>query len=193
VSTLLRKEALMRPVTLFVSAALAGACAPHEGTRAQSRELRRAESLISAFYTFDPAQLRPLLADAPASAPKLLYYQGWAQGGSYVVLHRKPCRFDKMNEVSCDITVKDDLIGALGTGQHVTDTFHISFREGRIIAVRNSSNDPPEFEQALKWLDSQQPKLFDRECAGFFRNGPTPQACVREVVKGFRAYVARQK
>lgn len=75
----------------------------------------------------------------------------------------------------------------------MTDIFHLSFREGRIVAVRNSSNDPPEFEQALEWVAAKRPKLLDEECRGFFAGGPTPQACVREVVKGFREFSARPK
>ncbi len=184
----------MRLVTLLLASSLATSCAlqPKAG-HAAAPELARAEALIDAFYSFETARLRPLMARAPSTLPRLLYYQGWAQGGNYRVVDRKPCRFDKADEVSCTIIVKDDLIAALGTGYDVADTFHVSFRQGRIVAVRNSSNDPPEFEQALKWLDKQHPTLFDEACRGFFKGGPTPQACVREVVKGMREYAAREK
>ncbi len=182
----------MRIVTLLLAAGLAAGCAVQPKVASgKSAELARAEALIDAFYSFEPARLRTLMSAAPDSLPRLRYYQGWAEGGNYVVLDRKPCRFDKADEVSCAITVKDDLIAALGTGFDVTDTFHVSFRDGRIVAVRNSSNDPPEFEQALKWVDKQHPTLFDEACSGFFKGGPTPQACVREVVKGFRDFAAR--
>jgi hypothetical protein len=43
----------------------------------------------------------------------------------------------------------------------------------------------------LKWVDKQRPSLFNEECRGFFKGGPTPQACVREVVDGFREFAAR--
>jgi hypothetical protein len=152
-----------------------------------------AEALIDAFYSFEPAPLRAALSDAPGSAAQIIYYQGWAEGGNYVVLERKPCRREKADEVRCDITVKDDLIAALGTAYWVTDTFHLSFRGGRIIKVRTSSNDPPEFEQALDWLKGEQPNLMTGPCQGFFAGGPTPQECVRAVVKGFAAYRATQR
>ena len=152
--------------------------------------LAAAEKLINAFYSFDPAPLRAALADAPESAPQILYYQGWAEGGNYAVLDRKPCRSISADEVSCDIKVRDDLIAALGTGYWVTDTFHLTFRDGRIVKVRTSSNDPPDFEQALDWLKAQRPDLMTGPCRGFFAGGPTPQDCVRAVVKGFADYRA---
>ena len=184
----------MRIFSLILAFSLAACAAlPVKAGGDAATELAKAEALIDAFYSFDPARLRPLLADAPDSAPQLLYYQGWAEGGNYVVIKRKPCRFEKPDEVSCAITVKDDLVPALGIGYDVTDTFHISFRDGRIVAVRNSSNDPPEFQQALKWLKKQRPTLLDQECSGFFNGGPSPQACVREVVKGFREFTKRGK
>lgn len=182
----------MRIATLIAAAGLLAGCAVRPEA-ARPPELKRAEALIDAFYSFDPARLRPLMAHAPDSLPRLLYYQGWAEGGNYVVLKRSPCRLDKPDEVSCAITVKDDLISALGISFDVTDIFHLGFREGRIVAVRNSSNDPPEFEQALKWVNRQHPNLLDEECRGFFAGGPTPQACVREMVKGFREFSARPK
>lgn len=182
----------MRIATLIVAAGLMAGCAVHPKAP-RPPELKQAEALVDAFYSFDPARLRSLMADAPDSLPRLLYYQGWAQGGNYVVLKRDPCRLDKPGEVSCAVTVRDDLAPALRIPFDVTDIFHLGFREGRIVSVRNSSNDPPEFEQALKWVDKQRPTLFDAECRGFFKGGPTPQACVREVVKGFREFSARAK
>lgn len=182
----------MRTTIPIVAAGLLAGCAVQPKS-ARPPELKRAEALIDAFYSFDPARLRSLMADAPDSLARLLYYQGWAQGGNYVVLKRDPCRLDKPGEASCAITVRDDLAPALGIGFNVTDTFHLSFREGRIVAVRNSSNDPPQFEQALKWVAGKRPALLDEECRGFFDGGPTPQACVREVVKGFREFSARPK
>lgn len=182
----------MRIATLIAAAGLLAGCAVQPGA-GRPPELKRAEALVDAFYSFDPARLRAVMADAPDSLPRLLYYQGWAQGGNYVVLKREPCRLDKPDEVSCAITVRDDLAPALRIPFDVTDIFHLSFREGRIVSVRNSSNDPPEFEQALKWVAAKHPKLLDEQCRGFFAGGPTPQACVREVVKGFREFSARPK
>lgn len=182
----------MRFVITAVMALIASGCGttnPPQQVSGQP-ELAVAERLVDAFYSFDPHQLRAAMSDAPASQPQLLYYQGWAEGGNYVVLERKPCRAIAEGEVRCDITVRDDLIAALRTGYWVTDTFHLTFREGRIVKVRNSSNDPPDFEQALNWLKLERPNLMTGPCVGFFSGGPTPQDCVRAVVAGFAAYRA---
>ena len=186
---------MKRAVTvLLLAGALAGACSAATERRLgrSGSELVKAEALIDAFYSFVPARLRSAMADAPASMPRLLYYQGWAQGGNYVVLERKPCRLETIGEVSCDIKVRDDLIAALGTGYDVTYKFHLSLRNGRVVSVRNSSNDPREFDEALKWLGRERPALMEGPCRGFFAGGPTPQDCVRAVVSGFAEF-ARQR
>ena len=41
-----------------------------------------AESFIDAFYSFDSVALNGFLNDADESATKILYYQGWAEGGN---------------------------------------------------------------------------------------------------------------
>lgn len=133
------------------------------------------------------------MSTAPTSIPQILYYQGWAEGGHYVVLQRQPCRFEKVDEIKCAITVRDDLIAALQTGYDVTDTFHLSIRDGRMATVRTSSNDPPEFDQALDWLRRERPEVFAGPCRGFFAGGPTPQDCVRAVVKGLADFAARRR
>ena len=180
--------------SVLVAVALLGmtGCAtrPTSPSSGDNSRLATAEKLIHAFYSFDAAPLRAALADAPESAPQILYYQGWAEGGNYAVLDRKPCRSVSADEASCDIKVRDDLIAALGTGYWVTDTFHLTFRDGRIVKVRTSSNDPPDFEKALDWVRVQHPDLMTGSCRGFFAGGPTPQDCVRAVVKGFADYRA---
>lgn len=182
----------MRFVLITAMAITVSGCAVSKAPQQVSAEPASvaAERLIDAFYSFDPAQLRAAMSDAPASQPQLLYYQGWAEGGNYAILDRKPCRAAAAGEVSCDITVRDDLIVALRTGYWVTDTFHLTLRDGRIIKVRNSSNDPPDFDQALNWLKREQPDVMTGPCKGFFAGGPTPQDCVRAVVAGFAAYRA---
>jgi hypothetical protein len=162
-------------------------------TASGNTPLMAAEKLIDAFYSFDPLPLRAALADAPASQPQLLFYQGWAEGGNYAIIKRQPCQVVGKNEVTCAITVRDDLIAALATGFWVTDKFHLTVREGRIVAVRNSSNDPPEFDLALNWLRRERPDIMVGPCRGFFAGGPTPQDCVRAVVKGFKDYQATKK
>jgi hypothetical protein len=180
--------------SVLVAAAVLGltGCATPSTTSSSgdNSRLAAAEHLIDTYYSFDPAPLRAALADAPESAPQIVYYQGWAEGGNYAVLERKPCRLVSADEVSCDIKVRDDLIAALGTGYWVTDTFHLTFRDGRIVKVRTSSNDPPDFEKALDWVRTQHPDLMTGACRGFFAGGPTPQDCVRAVVKGFANYRA---
>ena len=149
-----------------------------------------AEKLIDAFYSYDPRQLLAALADAPASQPQLLFYQGWAEGGNYAIINRAPCQFVGEREITCAITVRDDLIAALGTSYWVTDKFHLTIREGQIVQVSNTSNDPPEFDLALNWLRQERPSIMAGPCRGFFAGGPTPKDCVRAVVEGFKAYRA---
>jgi hypothetical protein len=79
--------------------------------------------------------------------------------------------------------VKDDLIQALGTGFNVTDTFHLGFDGGRIVSVRTSSNDPPEFDRAMEWVERERPDLVEVPC----------QACVRAMVQGFREFAALRR
>ena len=160
-------------------------------TRSEAR-LTTAEAFIDAFYSFDLPRLRIAMADAPGSTGDTLYYQQWAEAGHYVVLDRKPCRFEKLDEVVCPVTVKDDLVPALGLAFHVTDNFHFAFEDGRIAKVWNSSNDPPEFHQAMEWLRREQPKIFTGPCRGIWEGGPTPKDCVRAVVNGFKDFAARR-
>ncbi|MEY4237589.1 MAG: hypothetical protein RL339_190 [Pseudomonadota bacterium] len=180
----------MRPIMVIaLMLGLAGCAGPAAATGAGANPpLAAAERLIDAFYSFDPRRLREALAHAPESQPQILFYQGWAQGGNYAVLVRKPCASVSPGELTCAITVRDDLIVALGTGYWVTDTFHLTVEDGRIVKVRTSSNDPADFELALNWLQREQPQVMTGPCRGFFAGGPTPQDCVRAVVKGFKAY-----
>jgi hypothetical protein len=183
----------MRSVVLLFLVTVFGGCGfePSNQLTDRNAPTAAAEKLIDAFYSFDPARLRTAMSHAPASAPQLLYYQGWAKGGNYIVLTRKPCRLERADEVSCAITVRDDLITALGTVYDVTDTFHLSFRGGRIVKVQTSSNDPPEFELALDKLRRERPQVFTGPCREFFAGGPTPQDCVRAVVQGFEDFGMR--
>ena len=176
----------MRRATLAI---VCLACASAGQTQAPGEgPLATAEAYIDAFYSFDAGRLRAALADAPDAVPNQLYYQGWAEGGHYLVLKRMPCRVDKPNEVSCAITVKDDLIPALGTGYDVTDVFHFAFRDGRIVKVWNSSDDPPELMKAMTWLRQERPEIFAGPCRDMFRGGPTPGDCIRAVVKGIEEF-----
>lgn len=150
--------------------------------------LAKAEAMIDAFYSFDPARLRAALVDAPASQPAILFYQGWAQGGNYAVIERKPCAAESEDTIACPITVRDDLIATLDTGYWVTDTFHLTFENGLMVKVQTSSDDPPEFGLAIEWVGRERPEVMSGPCQGFFAGGPTPQDCVRAMVSGFGAY-----
>jgi hypothetical protein len=148
----------------------------------------KAEAMIDAFYSFDPARLRAALANAPASQPAILFYQGWAQGGNYAVIERRPCAAGSEETIACPITVRDDLIATLGTDYWVTDTFHLTFENGLLVKVQTSSDDPPEFGHAIEWVRRERPEVMSGPCQGFFAGGPTPQDCVRAMVSGFAAY-----
>jgi hypothetical protein len=47
-----------------------------------SSPLVAAERLIDAFYSFNPVPLRAALSDAPSPKAQIIYYQGWAEGGT---------------------------------------------------------------------------------------------------------------
>ena len=162
------------------------------GQNFSRQPLIAAEAFIGDFYSFDPVRLRKAMANATDSMGDIVYYQGWAEAGNYVVLKREPCRFEKADEVICGVTVKDDLAPALRISYHVTDSFHFTFRDGRIVKVWNSSDDPPEFHQAMGWLRRNFPEIFTGPCRGIWEGGPTPQLCVRAIVRGFREFTARR-
>lgn len=157
---------------------------------AAAKALAVAAAFIDDFYSFNPVRLRAAMANASGSTGDIVYYQGWAKAGNYVVLRRKPCHLDKPDEVSCGVTVKDDLAPALKISYHVTDVFHLAFRDGRIVKVWNSSDDPPEFDEAMKWLHRTRPGVFTGPCRGMWKGGPTPGDCVRTIVAGFADYTA---
>ncbi|MFN3619547.1 hypothetical protein [Sphingorhabdus sp.] len=185
----------MRYLPIIALLTSLGGCAGTEPPRGAGPDPLHvaAERLIDAFYSYDPRQLLAALADAPASQPQLLFYQGWADAGNYAIIDRAPCQFVDESEIVCAITVRDDLIAALGTGYWVTDKFHLTIRDGRIVEVRNSSNDPPEFDLALNWLRQRRPDIMGGPCRGFFAGGSTPKECVRAVVEGFKEYRASTK
>lgn len=180
----------MRVFTALALATVLAGCAtsPPVASAGAATRLATAEGFIDAFYSFDRERLRKVLAHAEGSQPQILFYQGWAQGGGYAVLDRKPCAPAGSDAIACPVTVRDDLIAALGAGYWVTDTFHLTFAGDRLTAVRTSSDDPPEFELALEWINAERPAVMSGPCTGFFAGGPTPQDCVRAVVAGFAEY-----
>jgi hypothetical protein len=152
--------------------------------------VRVSEALIDTFYSFKKDQLEAALMSAKSSIPSVVFYQGWAEGGNYKIVNRLPCIAKKQNLVSCSITVQDDLMLALKIDFHVTDTFDISFEEGRIFSVETSSNDLDVFWTAREWVNQKHPELIKKPCQGIWDGGPTPAACVRAMVEGYTRFAA---
>jgi hypothetical protein len=195
-------------ILLAIFAALAGACAeeaaPAKGSTmaaapvemmrsveaAPADPVATAEAFIDAFYSFDRDRLAAFLAAAPESAPRLLYYQGWAEGGNYAVLERTPCSLDEDGVVHCPVRVRDDPVVALGTGFNVTDTFHLDFVDGVIVEVETSSNDQPIYYQALEWVEANMPEILDGPCANRDTPEGTPGDCARAMTRGYAAFAA---
>ena len=157
------------------------------------RSLAAAEEYVDAFYSFDPEVLKDVLVAAEESHAKMLFYQGWAEGGNYEIIERFPCAQSNDETIDCSITVKDDLIGALGIDFHVTDTFHITVVDGEIVRVINSSNDPQAYYDAEEWVRTDRPELIELPCKGFFDGGPTPGDCVRAMVSGYTEYKSESR
>jgi len=154
------------------------------------QNLQTAEAIIDAFYSFNPDELSPLLADAKESALSLLFYQGWAEGGNYKIINRAPCVAKTDSSIRCGITVEDDPVLALKLDFKVTDTFTITFDGDKVTAVETSSNDKPIYEQAFEWVVKDTPEVMTGPCQGFFDDGPTPGDCVRAMTEGYRRFAA---
>ena len=178
-----------------VTALSLAACSGSVETSAQpdiDETLSSAEAFVDAFYSFNPVRLEAVLSTAEASAPRIVFYQGWAEGGNYEVINRMPCIVKSMEVISCSITVKDDLIGALGIDFNVTDTFEVSFSDGEIVSVQTSSDDPQAYYDAENWVQENRQELIGEPCRGFFDGGPTPQECVRAMVRGYAEFTASE-
>ena len=188
---------LVRPLMILLSlilvlSPLAAIFAMHhkqgEAESQESAQLAYAETFIDAFYSFDPAQLAPLMAAAEESKPRLLYYQGWAEGGNYIVLERASCAMEEANKVACPVTVQDDPVVALKTGFNVTDTFHLTFDGETLVAVDTSSNDQPIYYEARKWVEANMPEVMSGPCKNRNTEDATPGECARAMTKGYAAY-----
>jgi hypothetical protein len=176
---------------LFAASAVLLGCARKSdvaGNDGIDPDVAKAEEFIDAFYSFDRNRLNALLDHAESSKPDILYYQGWAEGGNYKIVNRKPCAPVKANSIACPVTVDDDLINALGIAFDVTDTFELTFSDGEIVAVETSSDDPPEFHAAKEWVMSNRSELIEVPCKDYFAGGPTPGDCCRAVVQGFKEF-----
>ncbi len=158
--------------------------------------IKKSEKLIDAFYSFNSKRLNSRLAMASSSKPLIIFYQGWAKAGNYKIIKRMPCKKEKTAaerknkdlQVSCSITVKDDLMKALDIDFNVTDTFHLSFRNSILYKVTTSSNDLQVFRDAEKWVWSKHPELVSIPCKGYFKGGLTPEDCVTAMIKGYKKF-----
>ena len=186
-------------LTSLTALALA-ACAPAseetssepttEAPTLEATQLEIAEGMIDAFYSYNPDQLQPFLAAAGDTEARLLWYQGWAEGGNYKIVSRAPCELDAANQVKCPITVEDDPVLALKLDFKVTDTFTITFEETTIVKVETSSNDKPIYYQAAAWVRENLPEVMEGPCEGFFASGPTPGDCARAMADGYALFAA---
>jgi len=147
-----------------------------------------AEQFVLSFYSFNADSLSSVLSLAEASRPGILYYQKWAECGNYVVIRRGEMVLKNDSVILVPVTVKDDLIGALELDMNVTDTFHITFRDGRIRSVETSSNDPAMYYEAKEWVKKNRPELVEKQCEGIWESGPTPCDCVKGMIEGFREF-----
>jgi hypothetical protein len=180
------------PIFLCALVFILSACSESDDLRNNKGILAKAESFIDAFYSFDPVELRAFLSKAEESAPSIIYYQGWAKGGNYKVLNRKPCEISDLNSVKCSITVEDDPILALGIDFKVTDTFQISFENSEISAVKTSSDDPQIYHDAKDWVRANLTDLIEVPCRGYFDGGPTPGDCARAMAEGYSQFAASE-
>ncbi|MEL7110443.1 MAG: hypothetical protein AAGL99_14355 [Pseudomonadota bacterium] len=166
--------------------------APVETISLEAQRLQISEEMIDAFYSFDAERLSPYLIEAERG-PRILWYQGWAEGGNYKIVKRTPCSESESPEkVVCPITVEDDPVLALGSDFKVTDTFTISFDNTTIINVETSSNDQPIYYQASAWVRENMPEVMEGPCQGFFDGGPTPGDCARAMADGYGKFAASE-
>ena len=158
----------------------------NEKQNEQGSNLDIAEAFVDAFYSFNGGTLSSLLTQAQETQSSILYYQTWAECGNYKVVKRNAFIEKNDSLVLCPITVKDDLIGALGLALNVTDTFHLTIVNDKIRSVETSSNDPDLFYKAIDWIKQNRPELTEKPCEGESRACD----CVQATVKGFSEFMA---
>ena len=160
---------------------------------APDRDVAIANKFIDAFYSFNTDSLQSTLSSAKESQPEILYYQKWAECANYKIVDRT--HYFKKNDstVIFPVTVKDDLMGALAIDFNVTDTFHISIQNGKILSVKTSSNDLDVYYEAKEWVNKNRPDLVGKACEGIWEGGPTPCECVLGMIKGFAEFTESNK
>lgn len=158
------------------------------GDADSSPHIAVAERFVDAFYSFEPGAMSEVLAKAGDSKQDMLFYQGWALGGNYVVMQRMPCESFADNSVRCSVTVRDDLVLALGIDFDVTDTFTITFADGAISAIATSSDDPQLYHDARAWVWENRREWVEQPCNGSPDTAADPGLCVSSMLKGYREY-----
>jgi len=152
-----------------------------------------ANQFVDAFYSFDCDSLQTVLSEAASSQPNILYYQKWAECGHYQIVQRNQPVQKNDSVMLVPVTVKDDLMPALEIDFHVTDTFHIVVRDGKIRSVETSSNDPEIYHQAKAWVQQNHPELVEKPCEGIWNGGSTPCECIHGYMKGFEDFINWRK
>ena len=151
-----------------------------------------ANEFVDALYSFNQDSLASILSLAQASQPNILYYQTWAKCGHYEIVKRGDYIQKNDSVFVFPVTVKDDLMSALQINFNVTDTFHITIRDGKIRSVENSSNDPDTYYEAKAWVKKNRPEYVEKACEGIWNGGPTPCECIQGMIKGFAEFVVRE-
>jgi len=162
-------------------------------TTDQANNTDIANVFIDAFYSFNRDTLASILSYAVESQPSILYYQKWAECGSYEIMQRNAFIEKNDSIILCPITVKDDLIGSLNIDFNVTDTFHLTIINGHIHSVQTSSNDPDIYYEAKEWVRLNRPELIREPCEGILEGGSTPCECVKAMVEGFKLFINSQE
>jgi hypothetical protein len=173
---------------LYIPLFLLASCKNAPQTEVPISHVAIANKFIDAFYSFNRDSLQSMLFVARESQPNILYYQKWAECANYDVINRDHYFEKNDSVVIVPVTVKDDLMGALKIDFNVTDTFHISIRNGSIRSVTTASNDLAEYYEAKAWVKQNYPELIEKACEGIWEGGPTPCECVKAMVKGFAEF-----
>jgi hypothetical protein len=169
------------------------ACKGEKQKDAVSNNVSLANEFIDGFYSFNRSTLESLMSSAKASQPNILYYQKWAECANYKVVKRADPIIKNDSLIVIPVTVKDDLMGALEIDFNVTDSFHITIKDGKIQSVETTSDDLPVYYEAKVWVKENRPEFISEVCVGIWEGGPTPCECVQGMIKGFADFTAGRK
>lgn len=186
----------MKLTYIFCFLVALGACKNNTKNETNStihRDSLTGVQFVNAFYSFNRDSLAALLSHAKSSYPEILYYQKWAECANYKILNRHVVIKKNDSTLLIPVTVKDDLMGSLEINFNVTDTFHVTVRNEKIVAVTTSSNDVQTYWDAKEWVKQNRPAYIDKACEGVWQGGPTPCECVLGMMKGFREFVKSKK